>query len=168
MGIPFDHLPPHVQQQIREQKQEEVNLHIRMGRDTKDLNTRGMTAQITAKARPKQNKNEAGMNGLEQRYAAHLDQLKALGDIVHWQFQPWTLNYAPGATYKFDFLVIVADGSLEVHETKGHWEPAARVKVKACAKEFWYLTFYGVTEDEDGIFKYEQFHPNKPPTKLYP
>ena len=150
MGTPVDQLPAHIQQQIR--NQEADHLPVRLG-------------NFKAKARPKTRKDERGMNGLEQRYADYLDNLKRLGDIAHWQFQPWTLNYAPGATYKFDFLVMLPDGSLEVHETKGHWEPAARVKVKTCAKEFWYLTFYAVTE-KNGTWNYERFHPYQKPKKI--
>lgn len=76
------------------------------------------------------------MNGLEKRYAAHLDSRKATGEILGWKFEPLKLKLAKATFYNPDFGVLMLGGRIELHETKGHWEDDARVKIKWAAKDF--------------------------------
>jgi hypothetical protein len=76
------------------------------------------------------------MNGLEKKYAAYLDELKHAGDILDYWFDCVKLRLADKTFYTPDFLVMNADTSLEIHETKGHWEDDARVKIKVAADKF--------------------------------
>ena len=85
------------------------------------------------------------MNGLEKRYAGHLEERKAVGEILTYQFEPKKFVLAPKTTFTVDFLVLVADWSLEAHEVKGHWEDDARVKIKVAATMFSSWRFVGVT-----------------------
>lgn len=77
------------------------------------------------------------MNKLEADYAAHLNQLKAAGEIFHWDFEKVTLVIADGAKrvrYTPDFMVFRApDAQIEFHETKGFFEEDAKVKLKVAA-----------------------------------
>ena len=84
------------------------------------------------------------MNGLERRYAQHLQLRQAAGEILWWKFDGIKLRLAPTTFYSPDFFLMKADGELEVHETKGHWEDDARVKIKVAAEMFPFR-FFGVT-----------------------
>jgi hypothetical protein len=107
---------------------------------------------------------EPKMNANEVRYARHLDVLKASGEIVDWQFQPFKLYLAPQTTLTPDFVVIYTD-HIAVKDTKGmkrkrsskgvvtesYWaEEDAMVKIKACAAKFWYYKFSLVWRQSDG------------------
>lgn len=84
------------------------------------------------------------MNGIEKRYAAHLDLRKIAGEILDWKFEPLKLKLAPATFYNPDFGVQMLDGHIEIHETKGFWEDDARVKVKVAAEMFPWFSFLGV------------------------
>lgn len=84
------------------------------------------------------------MNKLEEAYAAYLEILRAGGQIAAYAFEPLKLRLADRTWYSIDFLVELADGSLEAHEVKGHWEDDARVKYKVAAELHPWLTFRAV------------------------
>jgi hypothetical protein len=102
------------------------------------------------------------MNGLEKRYAAHLDLRKATGEILSWKFEPLKLKLAPSTFYSPDFMVVGLDGGISLEETKGHWEDDARVKIKCAAVMFPMFTFVGVQRIggkrvTGGDWKFEEF-----------
>jgi hypothetical protein len=98
------------------------------------------------------------MNGLEKRYAAHLELRRTVGEIRHWAFEPLKLKLASATFYNVDFLVVLNDGTVELHETKGHWEDDARVKIKVAAKMFPWWAFVGVQwVKEAKTWKFERF-----------
>lgn len=70
-----------------------------------------------ATGRPKD--GTARMNKGEARYAALLDQRQAAGLIAGWWFEALSWRLADDTRYVPDFLVLHADGRLEVHEVKG-------------------------------------------------
>jgi hypothetical protein len=79
------------------------------------------------------------MNATETRYAAHLDELKLAGDVVWWRFEPVRLLLAKLTTLTPDFMVQLADGTVELHDVKGAkaiYEDDAKVKMKVAAKEY--------------------------------
>lgn len=77
------------------------------------------------------------MNTLEKAYAENvLDVRKAAGEIAGYWFEEVNLRLADRTYYRPDFLVMLADGELEFHEVKGHWEDDARVKIKVAASRF--------------------------------
>lgn len=81
------------------------------------------------------------MNKTEGAYAKHLETLVAAGEVLWWKFEPIRIRLADNTFYKPDFLVMLADRSLEIHETKGHWEDDARVKIKVAAETLPVLRF---------------------------
>jgi len=85
-------------------------------------------------------------SGLEKRYAAHLNSILAAGIILWWGYETSRRKLANGAYYKPDFEVLYADGHTEYHETKGHWRPAARVRIKVAAEHHPYR-FIAVTRE---------------------
>lgn len=79
------------------------------------------------------------MNATETRYATHLAELKLAGDVLWWRFEPVKLLLAPLTTLTPDFMVMLADGSLEMHDVKGAkaiYEDDAKVKMKVAAKDY--------------------------------
>lgn len=79
------------------------------------------------------------MNATEAKYAAHLDQLKLVGEVLQWKFEAIKLQLAPDTTLTVDFMVMLADGTLEMHDVKGAkaiYTDDAKVKMKVAASEF--------------------------------
>ncbi len=100
-------------------------------------------------------KDAAGMNKLEARYALELEVRRRAGEVLWFLFEPFNLRLAERTYYRPDFAVMLADGTLEVHEVKGFWEDDARVKVKVAAARFPFV-FRAVTEKK-GVWRFEEF-----------
>jgi hypothetical protein len=71
----------------------------------------------TAKGRAKSPADR--MNKGEQRYAETLETRKAAGLVAAWWFEGISWRLTDNTHYKPDFLVMLADGTLEIHEVKG-------------------------------------------------
>lgn len=86
-----------------------------------------------------------GMNKLETAYSLHLEARRRGGEIQLWQFEPFKFRL-PGqkSFYTPDFLLVMADGTIQIHETKGHWHSRDRVRTKAAAGLYRYFRFVGV------------------------
>ena len=76
------------------------------------------------------------MNKTERAYADELRVREIAGEVAWWAFEPVKMQLADRTYYTPDFLVMLADGSLECHEVKGFWEDDARVKIKVAARLF--------------------------------
>jgi len=76
------------------------------------------------------------MNNTEKAYAQHLEIQKREGEINYYSFDGIHLRLADNTFYKPDFLVMRADGQLEIHEVKGFWTDDALVKIKVAADKF--------------------------------
>ncbi len=78
------------------------------------------------------------MNKLEQEWAAMLELRKKTGDtrVLWWAWESVKFRIADKTYYTPDFVVMMEDGELQIHETKGFMEDDARVKVKAVAELF--------------------------------
>lgn len=97
-----------------------------------------------------------GMNKTERLYAAHLEALKRAGTILGWAYEPVKLRLAAATFYTPDFLVIRADGAMELHEVKGHWEDDARGKIKVAAEQHPWFRFLAVRA-RGGVWEIERF-----------
>ena len=49
----------------------------------------------------------------------------AAGIVFSWRYEAVTLKLADKTTYTPDFLVVLVDGSIELHEVKGTWNAPA-------------------------------------------
>ena len=103
-------------------------------------NAMGATGKV-ARGRKKPD----GMNGLETRYAAYLQSLVQAGEVLWFAFEALKLRLADNTFYTPDFFLMLANGELEVRETKGYWEDDARVKVKVAASMYPFR-FFAVKE----------------------
>ena len=87
-----------------------------------------------------------GMNKLEARYAARLEAMRLAGEIAAWRYESLKLRLADKTWYTPDFEVLLNDGGLELHETKGYWQDDARVKIKVAAEAYPEIVFRVVRE----------------------
>jgi hypothetical protein len=84
---------------------------------------------------------DARMNKGERTYAALLDQRRAAGTVLAWWFELLSIRLADATHYHPDFLVMLADGTLELHEVKGrkrdgfYAEEDSWVKIKITAAQ---------------------------------
>lgn len=77
------------------------------------------------------------MNKTEAEHARTLELMRNAGAVLWWRFEPMKLRLADLTFYEPDFLVMLADGRLEVHEVKGGFiTDDAMVKVKVAAEQF--------------------------------
>jgi len=89
---------------------------------------------VMAKGRPR--RTPGTMNKAEAAYAGTLEVRKAAGELIGYWYEAVTFKLAKDTRYTPDFLVQLADGTLEAHEVKGFWEDDARVKIKVAASMF--------------------------------
>jgi hypothetical protein len=78
------------------------------------------------------------------------------GEIRGWKFEAVKLRLADKTFYTPDFLVVLKDGSLEFHETKGFWRDDARVKIKVAA-ELYPMFRFAALKKKKGNWTREDF-----------
>jgi len=96
------------------------------------------------------------MNKTEQAYAARLETLKHAGEILWYAFEPINIRLADKCFYRVDFMVMLAGGAIECHETKGgHITADSFVKIKMAAQ---ILPFqFCIMQLEKGVWKRRDF-----------
>jgi hypothetical protein len=99
------------------------------------------------------------MNKTEALYAQRLELMKHSGVVLWWKFEGLKLRLADNTFYTPDFAVMVADGTMECHEVKGHWEDDARVKIKIAADmyPFQFLAVKVKSKRDGGGWEVEDF-----------
>lgn len=121
--------------------------------------TVGPPAKLNAvpRARGRTVRHEVGrMNGLEKAYAAKLGTLAAAGVVYGYWFEGVKLRLADKTWYSPDFLVLLTDGSVEIHEVKGFVEDDARAKWKIAAETYPLFAFVWATRRK-GEWKEERY-----------
>lgn len=79
------------------------------------------------------------MNQTEAAYAQVLEARLRAGEILWYRFEALRLRLADKTSYTPDFVVLLANGELEVHEVKGSlaiFADDAKVKFKVAAELF--------------------------------
>jgi len=101
-----------------------------------------MPGVLRFKGRGGRSRRDPGkMNQLETKYAAHLEALKLAGEIADYRFEKFKMQLAKRTWINIDFAVMLADGTIEFHETKGFMEDDANVKLKVVAEDMWWFRF---------------------------
>lgn len=97
------------------------------------------------------------MNRSEDHYASDILEVRLAGGlIVYWGFEQIKFRLGCGAWYTPDFFVVRSDARIEIQEYKGHWEEAARVRIKAAASDFPWFQFLAITKPRGlRIYEYE-------------
>jgi len=96
------------------------------------------------KARPR-----GHMNTWEQQYAEQLKLRERAGEIEWYAYEAIKFRLANNTFYTPDFLVMLANGDMEVHEVKGFWEDDARVKIKVAAS-IYPFRFIAISKGKEG------------------
>lgn len=93
-------------------------------------------ARLLAKGRMK----AGAMNKTEKAYSLYLESERQAGRIERFWFEAIKLKIADGTCfYTPDFLVLLPDGTLELHEVKGSpkiFQEDAKVKVKSASTQY--------------------------------
>lgn len=99
------------------------------------------------------------MNKTEAEYELHLKQLLRDGVILWYKFEGIKFRLADGCFYSPDFAVMLANGEMEIHETKGRWEDDAKVKIKIAASlyPFKFVAIYKIPKKDGGGWREEEF-----------
>lgn len=100
------------------------------------------------------------MNKTEAAYAADvLEQRKQAGEIVSYWFERFTFKLADDCRYTPDFVVMLASGELECHETKGFWADDAKVKIRVAASlfPFRFVAIQKQSKKDGGQWVYQEF-----------
>lgn len=83
-----------------------------------------------------QRKQPGTMNRLEAAYADLLTERLHAGEIVWFRYEGITLKLGQDCRFTPDFAVMLADDTIELHETKGFMQDDALVKLKTAAELF--------------------------------
>lgn len=97
-----------------------------------------------ARGRTGPTRQQGEMNRYEAAYAGDLELLRLKGEVDRWMYEAVKLRLAPKTFFTPDFVVVKADGYLELHEVKGHWEEDARIKMKVAAEMYPMFKFIAV------------------------
>jgi hypothetical protein len=85
------------------------------------------------------------MNKIECQYAEQLKLRKHAGEVEWYAYEAVKLRLANNTFYTPDFLVMLANGDLEVHEVKGrkgdgyYAQEDAKIKIKVAAAMYPFL-----------------------------
>ena len=99
------------------------------------------------------------LNKTEAEYGKLLELRKGGGEGVWYRFEGMKLRLADNTFYTPDFAVMLADGTIECHEVKGHWMDDAKVKIKV-ASEMYPFRFVAVkvkAKKDGGGWAVEEF-----------
>ena len=98
------------------------------------------------------------MNGTESAYAQILDYEKRTGLIRDWQFHTFRVRLANGAWYEPDYLVLMADDTVEIREVKGdHTTEKGQLKIRLCAAAMPWFRMVKMTKHKDGSWTRQIF-----------
>jgi hypothetical protein len=91
------------------------------------------------------------MNKTEAEWASKLDIQIAGGEVLSYLFESIKIRLANKTWYTLDFLVFNANGTIEVHETKGGFiRDDAMVKFKVAAEQYPCFTFFLCVKNKQG------------------
>ncbi|MFH1731957.1 MAG: DUF1064 domain-containing protein [Planctomycetota bacterium] len=96
------------------------------------------------------------MNRLEAAYAEHLLSRMIDGDVADFEFAALKFRLANRSWYTPDFLVTRPDGTLELHEVKGHMQDDAAVKLRLMPRLWWRFRLFVVRRARRGSWTIEE------------
>lgn len=99
------------------------------------------------------------MNKTEAEYYTLLGNRKFAGEISWIKFEGLKLRLADNTFYTPDFAVMLTNGSMQLHEVKGHWQDDARAKIKIAADlyPFEFIAVRKQSKKDGGGFSEEYF-----------
>jgi hypothetical protein len=95
-------------------------------------------------------------NRTEAAYGRVLEARRLAGEVAWYRFEGLKLRLADATFFTPDYAVMLADGTMELHEVKGHWTDDARVKIKVAADQYPFR-FVAVRAGRGGAWETEEF-----------
>lgn len=98
-------------------------------------------------------------NKTETAYGQELRLRQIAGEVAWYKFEGLKFRLADNTFYTPDYAVMLADGTMEIHEVKGYWEDDARVKIKVAADmyPFRFIAVKAKAKKDGGGFSIEEF-----------
>lgn len=102
------------------------------------------------------------MNKTESAYSQYLETLRHAGEIVWFKFEGVKLRLADNTFYTPDFMVMGANGLIEMHEVKGAraiFTDDAKVKVKVAADTypFPFVVVFPIAKNRGGGWEFDRY-----------
>ena len=97
-------------------------------------------------------------NKTEAAYEQLLELRRRAGEVAWYKFEGIKLRLADSTFLTPDFAVMLADGTMEIHDTKGFMTEDANVKLKVAAEmyPFRFFAVYRERQRDGGGWRYEQ------------
>jgi hypothetical protein len=93
------------------------------------------------------------MNETEKTYAWILEGRKERKEIIDYWYERFKLRLADDCWYVVDFMVILPDGVMQIHEVKGEYiREDAIIKLKGIAEVFPFEVFMAQWKRKDKAF----------------
>jgi hypothetical protein len=93
----------------------------------------------------------AAMTKVEARYGMLLEARKAAGEVLWYTFEGITLKLADDTRYTPDWVVLVANSDVELHENKGGFRREdSWIKLKVAAAQFPFIFRLCTWTKDDG------------------
>ena len=98
-------------------------------------------------------------NKTELAYENHLEVRKQLHEILWYKFEGIKLRLADNCFYCPDFVVMLANGEMEMHEVKSHWMDGAkdRIKIASAQFPFRFIAVFAESKKNGGGWRIEEF-----------
>lgn len=80
-------------------------------------------------------------NKWERNYAQHLDLRKYMKEIISYRYEGLAFRLAANTYLHPDFLVVMPDGRMEIHEVKGHKREKWWARFKIAREMFPWFTW---------------------------
>lgn len=97
-----------------------------------------------------------GMNQTERAYSDHLGLRLLAGEVVAWHCHAVKFRLGDRSWYEPDFLVMLDNGLVEIHEIKGHMEDDAAVKLRIFPEPWYWFPLVIVRRTKGGAWEYER------------
>jgi hypothetical protein len=81
-----------------------------------------------------------------------------VGEVLWYKFEGIKLRLADNCFYHPDYIVLLANGEMEVHECKGYMREDAALKIRVAAEEypFRFILVYAKAKKDGGGFRIEE------------
>ena len=103
----------------------------------------------------------------EEQYNSMLEMKYRAGEILAYAYEPFTFNLAPKTTYTPDFMVVLPNNKIQIHEVKGFAREDAIIKFKVAAQQNPWIEFIMVKKSKnEGWVEMLHFNSTYPQTEI--
>lgn len=101
-------------------------------------------------------------NKLEAAYERHLESRKQAGEVLWYKFEGMKFRLADNCFFTPDFAVLLANGEMEMHETKGaksifQDDSKAKIKIASEMYPFRFIAIFPIQKKFGGGWEFMEF-----------